>query len=58
METKKNQVRWLYIFMFTNMQKHFKPKILPCNGMQNQTQHRKKKGRQQRMQKVTGNQMK
>lgn len=44
METKKSQKeRWLHIFMFTNMQKHFKPKILPCNGMQNQTQHRKKK---------------
>lgn len=55
---KSQKWRWLHIFMSTNMQKHFKPKILSCNGMQNQTQHRKKKGDQQRMQKVTGNQLK
>lgn len=41
METKKSQKeRWLHIFMFTNMQKHFKPKTLSCNGMQNQTQQK------------------
>lgn len=39
---KSQKERWLHIFMFTNMQKHFKPKILSCNGMQNQTQHKER----------------
>lgn len=58
METKKRQERWLHIFMFTNVQKHFKPKFSHAMACKTKRSIERRKEDQQRMQKVTGNQLK